>query len=78
MGLHHLEGTGMSEMKIVKVPMLDTGIGREAGYANDRELIDAYEAQRAALSNAERQMLDEWARRETLAFVNGTSREGGT
>lgn len=32
-----------------KVPMLDTGLGQEAGYANDAEMIAAYQAQRVEL-----------------------------
>jgi hypothetical protein len=34
------------EIRIVKVPVLDTGIGRARGYANDQELIAATEAER--------------------------------
>lgn len=58
-------------LQIVKVPMFDTGIGRDAGYVNDAELIDAYEAERSALPEAERNTLDERMRRAALAFVNG-------
>ncbi len=36
-------------LKTVTVPMLDTGLGIEAGYANDAELIAAAQAQRAEL-----------------------------
>jgi hypothetical protein len=28
----------MPEMRVVSVPMLDTGLGREAGYASDAEM----------------------------------------
>jgi hypothetical protein len=39
------------EYRIVKMPVLDTGIGRAMGYANDTEFIAAAEAERdAALS----------------------------
>ena len=43
-------------------PPLDTGIGREAGYASDVDLIEAAEAQRQAI----RAMVapDVWARVE--------------
>lgn len=56
------------------VPMLDTGIGREAGYANDKEFIEAVEAERALLPDAVRQMLEEFERRETEALLFGTNR----
>lgn len=46
-------------VRIVTVPMLDTGLGREAGYANDRELLEAGEAQRAALPAEVRELVDE-------------------
>jgi hypothetical protein len=36
-------------VEIRRVPMYDTGLGREAGYANDQELIEAGERQRAEL-----------------------------
>jgi hypothetical protein len=39
----------MSEPRVIQVPMLDTGLGREAGYASDAELIAAYEKDRAEL-----------------------------
>jgi hypothetical protein len=37
---------GPVELKVVKIPVFDTGIGREAGYESDAELIAAGEAQR--------------------------------
>lgn len=37
------------EIEVTRVPCLDTGLGQEAGYANDAELIKAGKAQRAAL-----------------------------
>lgn len=47
---------------VVSVPMpaLDTGLGREAGYANDDELREAAAAQRAALPPAVRAIADEF------------------
>lgn len=36
-------------MRIVKVPFYDTGLGREAGYRDDAELIEAWKAERAEL-----------------------------
>lgn len=36
-------------LEVHRVPFLDTGLGREAGYANDAELIEAAKAQRAEL-----------------------------
>jgi hypothetical protein len=56
-----------------RFPMLDTGIGREAGYASDAEFIDAIEAERALLSEILRQQIEEFQRRETLAFLFGTN-----
>lgn len=38
--------TEEDNMEIRKVPMLDTSIGQEQGYANDAEFIAAAEAER--------------------------------
>ena len=39
------------EIHVVKVPMMDTGIGREAGFRDDAHLIEVATAEReAALS----------------------------
>jgi hypothetical protein len=38
------------ELRVERVPMLDTGLGREAGYANDKELIAAAAQQRAEMA----------------------------
>jgi hypothetical protein len=46
------------ETRIVKVPMLDTGLGREAGYRDDAELIAAYNEMRESLSPEGRGVLD--------------------
>lgn len=40
---------GEPELTVHAVPVLDTGLGREAGYANDAELIEAAQAQRAEI-----------------------------
>lgn len=40
-----------SQMKVVKVPVLDTGLGREAGYADDAAMIEAAKAQRRELES---------------------------
>jgi hypothetical protein len=39
----------MPEMRVVSVPVLDTGLGREAGYASDAEMAAADEAARAEI-----------------------------
>ena len=39
------------EMRVVRVPMHDTGLGREAGYRDDAELIEAGKAERAELEH---------------------------
>jgi hypothetical protein len=38
-----------TDTRVILVPMMDTGLGLEAGYANDRELIEAANAQRQEL-----------------------------
>ena len=48
----------MPDVKVVKVPMYDTGLGKEAGYANDQALIEAARAERASLSLEVRVILD--------------------
>lgn len=40
-------------MRVVKVPMLDTGLGIEAGYASDEDMIAAVQAERAAIEQEE-------------------------
>ena len=35
-----------TELKVVRVPVYDTGIGREQGYANDEEFVKAAVAER--------------------------------
>jgi hypothetical protein len=54
-----------------RITPLDTGIGREAGYKDDNELIEAAERERQSLSAWQRQMLDTAARREVQAFLFG-------
>jgi hypothetical protein len=54
-------------IKVFRAPWLDTGIGREAGYANDAEFIAAYNAQRA---EAERLLTP-----EALAELDAADRE---
>lgn len=41
--------SNVTEMRIVKVQMHDTGIGREAGYRDDADLIEHYQYQRNEL-----------------------------
>lgn len=38
----------MDEMRVVRFPVLDTGIGQAMGYANDAEFVAAAEAEREA------------------------------
>lgn len=46
--LHAMDDRDDVELHIVKVPMLDTGIGRFMGYADDAEFVAAAEAEREA------------------------------
>lgn len=39
----------MSEFEVVRVPMFDTGLGQEAGYADDAALLVTAAAQREEL-----------------------------
>lgn len=47
------------KITVHRVPMLDTGIGQEAGYANDQEFIEAVDAERAALDPEVREALEQ-------------------
>lgn len=60
-----------AEIKIVKVPLLDTGIGREAGFKDDAELIAADRAQRRALTPEARRLLEKIDAKTTQAFLFG-------
>jgi uroporphyrinogen-III synthase len=43
------EGNVVSGYRVHTVPMYDTSLGREAGYADDAELIEAAQQQRAEI-----------------------------
>lgn len=63
---------GMNErpdvkMEVVYVPMLDTGLGQMAGYANDVELVEAWKKERAEL--------EALLTPETLAKLDAAERE---
>jgi hypothetical protein len=62
-------------LHIVKVPMHDTGLGQEAGYANDQELIEAHEQWMATLSPENRAIVEAIMQAETRAFVIGTEKD---
>lgn len=66
-------------IRVHKVPMLDTGLGREAGYANDAEMITAAEAQRAEIEKLlipdALARLDAAEETATQAFLFGTAHE---
>lgn len=47
------------KIEVHTFPMLDTGIGQEAGFANDAELMAAAAAERAALPLEVREAMDE-------------------
>lgn len=49
----------MREFKVVSVPLLDTGIGKSQGYADDQEFMAAMDAERAALPAEQRKLMDE-------------------
>jgi hypothetical protein len=53
------------------VPMYDTGIGREAGYEDDKALIAAAKAERAALPEPVRRALEEHDRDMERRFLFG-------
>jgi hypothetical protein len=58
-------------LSVLKVPFLDTGIGREAGYANDEEFIQDCMKQRAKLDPRVRDILDDVSKRLDEEFING-------
>lgn len=45
-------------LKVVTVPMLDTGIGIEAGFKDDADLIRHARAERAAMDPLTREIVD--------------------
>ena len=63
------------KMRVVRVPMADTGLGREAGYANDAEMIEAAKQQRAELESLltpdELARLDATEEEVTRRFLSG-------
>jgi hypothetical protein len=61
-------------LRVVKVPVHDTGIGREAGYENDAALIAAHEREMAQLDPAVRTILERMMTEEMLAVVCGNRR----
>jgi hypothetical protein len=46
------------EFTVHSFPVLDSGIGIEAGYASDAEMLEAAEAERALMSPAMRELAD--------------------
>lgn len=60
--------------RTVSVPMDDTGIGQEAGYANDRAFLAAAEAERALLPESVRAAVEEFDRAMSRAFFFGPDR----
>lgn len=58
-------------IKTVRVPMHDTGLGIEAGYKNDAELIAAGKAQREAMDPVSRAVLDRIDERMDRAIIEG-------
>jgi hypothetical protein len=59
------------DFKIVKVPMLDTGIGREAGYEDDAALIEAARKEREAMPPAIREAMERIEADLTRRFLIG-------
>lgn len=58
-------------IEVRKAPFLDTGIGREAGYANDEEFIAAVEAECARLSPDLRRALEVFEAEVERRFLLG-------
>lgn len=61
------------ELNVVSFPMLDTGLGREAGYEDDFAMIEAHEKMRAELPLAIREILDDLDREMDGVFLHGRS-----
>lgn len=63
----------MSEprLTIYTVPMLDTGLGREAGFRDDAELIEAARRKREAMPPVVREIVEAIDRRLEDAAING-------
>jgi hypothetical protein len=62
----------MAEIEVVTFTMHDTGLGQEAGYRDDREMIAAAKAEREAMDPVARSIVEEVDRRIDDAFINGT------
>lgn len=60
------------ELRVVRMPMLDTGIGREAGFRDDEHLREVAIAEREAMSPPARELADRIERDLEEAFINGT------
>jgi hypothetical protein len=56
---------------IVEGEVLDTGIGREAGFKDDAELVEHARREREALDPDVRELVDEIDRRFAAKFLNG-------
>jgi len=59
-------------LHVVSLPVLDTGIGRGAGFRDDEHLVEVAEAERAVLSPEARALAEEIDRRLDDAIINGT------
>jgi hypothetical protein len=59
------------EVKVVTMPMLDTGIGKLGGFRDDAHLIEVAKAERDAMPEWQRQMCEELDRKMEHAFING-------
>jgi hypothetical protein len=55
-------------------PMHDTGIGQEMGYANDKEFIEAVEAERAQLPQEAQDAIRQLEAEMTRSFLFGDAK----
>lgn len=60
------------QYKTVSVPMLDTGIGKAAGYESDKALLEAGRRLRERMSPIEREIADMIDRRTDEALLFGS------
>lgn len=58
-------------MKVVSVSVIDTGIGREAGFENDAALIAHAERERAKMLPEARAVFDRWDAEMQRKFIFG-------
>lgn len=59
------------QIRIERFNMPDTGLGREAGFGSDRQMIEAHQAALAGLREDARARIEDFQREIGRAFLEG-------